>query len=133
MSDDTAEIVLPFGRQVHPIVYQCMAQIEEDWRQNGTPAFFIWKAPDGSEPIRAAKRLTVGDCEELCEFHMRRGESAYKRFRKNPASRSSPATAARHFMLARYARCIYCEILGIEKTDSNLPSRTPAETSQTNG
>lgn len=70
--------------------------------------------------FKKAALLTVGECEQLVEFHTRRAKRAIMRY-EGHQSRSSIRTAAEHIVRARLYRDRYHHLLGKPVNEADMP------------
>ena len=93
--------------------------------------FYTWasmRGPRGKIIYKLFRKLTVGDCEQLTEYHLRRAHAAMNRYHLN-RSDSTAQTAADHIFCANRYRLQYYELLGMEpdKRDMPFPLQTEAD------
>jgi hypothetical protein len=85
------------------------------------PKYAEFKNGSGKIVFKEHARLTVGDCEQLVEFHSRRANIALKYWRED-GSASWRRNAAKSIVYARLYRCRYIQLIGkTDSTEADMP------------
>jgi hypothetical protein len=87
-------------------------------KSNVIPIFAELRRPGKPSRWKLFERLTVGDCEQLAEYHARRARRMMMRF-DITGSPHTAKTAAEHVYRARLYRLLYQHLMAVERNEGD--------------